>query len=263
LNYQHNFSISIVSHGHRSLILALLDDIARLARNDLDVILTWNTKEENSSIDANAYPFPLKSIRNSQPKGFASNHNAAFLHCNGENFVVLNPDIRLIDDPFDALLEVLRTNPNAICAPLIVNENHEREDSARFFPSPWTLIKKAVAKAFGRKLVLPQLPRAGDLLAPDWIAGMFVVVPRRIYASLGGMSERYFLYYEDVDFCARARLKGLHVLVSTKAVAMHQARRESHRSLRFFAWHLRSALRFFVSAAYWRMTSSRGLKKRS
>lgn len=253
LNPQHNFSISIVSHGHRDFILALLDDIARLARNDLDVILTWNSKEENSAIEATAYPFPLKTISNAQPKGFASNHNAAFLYCSGENFVVLNPDIRLRNDPFDTLLDVLRTTPNAICAPLILNEKNESEDSARFFPSPWTLVKKAVAKFFRHELVPPQVPCQGELLVPDWIAGMFLVVPRRIYESLGGMSENYYLYYEDVDFCARARLRGVHILVSTKVAAIHEARRESHRNLRFFVWHLRSAFKFFLSPAYWRM----------
>jgi GT2 family glycosyltransferase len=250
LNYQHKFSISIVSHGHRDLVLALLGDIARLGRSDLDVILTWNSKTENTEIEQAAYPYRIKTIINGQPKGFASNHNAAFLHCNGEYFVILNPDIRLPEDPFDTLLEILHTDQDAICAPLILNATHEQEDSARYFPSPWILIKKAIAKILGNKPISKPIPRHGDLLVPDWIAGMFIVVPRHIYAALEGMSEDYFLYYEDVDFCARARLQGVKVLVSTKAVAIHEARRESHKSLKFFGWHLRSAIRFFASRAY-------------
>ncbi len=88
------------------------------------------------------------------------------------------------------------------------------------------------------------------LLHPDWIAGMFLVVPHRVYIALGGLSEKYFLYYEDVDFCARAWLQGVDIIVTPAVAAIHDARRESHRNLRFLSWHFSSALKFFISRAY-------------
>jgi len=247
---RNTFSVSIVSHGHRDFVLALLDDLARMKRQDLEVILTWNLTNEETTIDADSFPFRLISIVNPTPQGFAANHNSAFRHSSADNFVILNPDIRLPEDPFNALLSVLRTTPHAICAPLILNTKHEREDSAHFFPSPWILLKKATAKLFGTKLALQEIPCRQHLLNPDWIAGMFMVIPRSIYAVLGGLSERYFLYYEDVDFCARARLRRVDILVTKDAIAIHDARRESHRNLRFLAWHVTSAFKFFTSPAY-------------
>lgn len=250
LKQQPKFSLSIVSHGHREFIIALLADLARIRRDDIEVILTWNLHQEDKVIDPLALPFPVFSLVNDSPQGFAANHNAAFHQSSGENFVLLNPDIRLLEDPFTVLLSILNTRQNVICAPTILNTCNEVEDSARFFPSPLGLVKKAIAKAAGIRLRLAPVPRRDALLYPDWIAGMFLVVPRHIYVALGGLSERYFLYYEDVDFCARARLRDVDIIVTQETVAIHDARRESHRNLRFLSWHLSSALKFFASRAY-------------
>jgi len=65
--------------------------------------------------------------------------------------------------------------------------------------------------------------------------------------SLGGFDERYFLYYEDVDLCARIRDRGLEVAVCAGASVIHAARRESRRNPHYAAWHLRSAVRFLAS----------------
>lgn len=244
------FSLSIVSHGHRDLVLALLADLTRIRRTDIEVIVTWNLKQEDNAVDPAAFPFPILAVINDSPKGFAANHNTAFHKSSGKHYVVLNPDIRLPEDPFAVLLSVLETNSNAICAPIIRNTHNELEDSARFFPSPFGLAKKAAAKLLGIRLRLPALPMRDALLYPDWIAGMFLVVPRHIYVMLEGLSERYFLYYEDVDFCARARLQGVDIIVTPEVAAIHDARRESHRNLRFLSWHFSSAFKFFTSRAY-------------
>jgi GT2 family glycosyltransferase len=244
------FSISIVSHGHRALVVSLLHDLALMKRPSIEVLLTWNLQDEAQASSLDEFPFPVINIINLAPKGFAANHNAAFRQSTGENFVILNPDIRLPADPFDALLDVLRITPNAVCAPLILNTRNELEDSARFFPSPLTLLKKAIAKAFRIPLALQPIPGKDGVLMPDWVAGMFMVIPSAIYADLQGLCEKYFLYYEDVDLCARARLRGISILVTSKAFAIHDARRESHRSLRFLTWHIASALKFFTSEAY-------------
>ena len=44
---------------------------------------------------------------------------------------------------------------------------------------------------------------------PDWIAGIFLLMPKKIFEGLEGFDERYTLYFEDVEFCIRAGLEGL------------------------------------------------------
>jgi N-acetylglucosaminyl-diphospho-decaprenol L-rhamnosyltransferase len=249
-NHPTQLSVSIVSHGHRSYVVSLLQDLARLNRSDLEVILTWNILEEKIDLSGESLPFRLTVIDNQVPKGYAANHNQAFEHCNGDNFVILNPDISLPADPFSALLHLLEHYAPCICAPLIKATDNSLEDSARFFPSPFSLAKKAAAKIFRVEQALDKIPDDGGMLNPDWIAGMFIVVPRQIYKDLRGLEESYHLYYEDVDFCARARLNGIEVYVSKTVYAVHHAQRQSHKSLRYFGWHLKSAAKFFTSKAY-------------
>lgn len=245
-----NFSISVVSHGHADFVESLLKDILRLERNDLEVIITWNLTSESTCFAEKFPGLRIKEIRNRRPAGFGQNHNKAFASSIGKNFVVLNPDISLEHDPFEPILTLLRQCNYCICAPTIIGPDLKIEDSARHFPSPFSLVVKLAAKVLRRDMHVEKTTDLGGLLAPDWVAGMFMAMPSPIFRSLGGFNEKYYLYYEDVDLCARARLLGIDIYVLKEAAAMHHAQRSSHREFRFLKWHLQSALRFFLSKAY-------------
>lgn len=126
-------------------------------------------------------------------------------------------------------------------APLIVSPEGNLEDSARRFPTLSSLARKLF-----RSAVVPDYNPTGDSFSPDWVAGMFVVFRRDAFASAGGFDEAYFLYYEDVDLCARLRKLGWDIVVTTSARAVHDARRESHRNIKYLNWHLRSMGRFLM-----------------
>lgn len=236
-------SISIVSHGHGRLLASLLDDLRRLRPAGLEVILTLNI-EEGLPFDLHAFPFPIKLVRNESPKGFAANHNAAFSLAGGLYFCVLNPDIRLEADPFPALLDELKNRSVAAAAPLILGPDGSIEDSARPFPTPASTLCKALGFAPGRYYEI-----SSESLSPDWVAGMFVLMRTGVFAEVGGFDAAYHLYYEDVDLCARLRLRGYDIRLVPRARAVHFARRESRRNPRFLFWHLRSMLRYFLSGA--------------
>ncbi len=249
-------TVSIVSHGHMVYVGRLLNDIARFQRDDLEVVLTLNMPEP-LGLDIAALPFHVELVQNKAPKGFAANHNHAFSLSRGQNFVILNPDIQLLDDPFELLLAMLARNRNCIVAPLIVNRSGCIEDSARNFPTPFSILKKVVGKVFKVPMAGDVLLAKDEMLLPDWVAGMFVVVPRAIYLTLKGLNDNYFLYYEDVDFCARARLAGYEILLNQKVKVIHEAQRDSHRKARYLLWHMKSAVTFFTSSAYLKISLRR------
>ena len=64
------------------------------------------------------------------------------------------------------------------------------------------------------------------------------------------VDEKYRLYFEDVDFCTRARLKGMKLLVDPQIQVRHDAQRSSRRKLYYLFLHTQSALRFFTSPVY-------------
>ena len=241
-------TISIVSHLQGDLLRALLGDLDRCCKTyPLEVILTLNLPEV-LPFDQNGFSFPIIVHENQNRKGFSANHNQAFTYASGQFFCILNPDIRLESDPFQVLHPCLKDTSIGIAAPLVIGENGKMEDSARHFPTPFKILCKAFGGCKGGDYVVKD-----ELVFPDWLGGMFMLFRREVYAELGGFNERYFLYYEDVDLCARLRLSGYEVALCPAAKVVHHAHRSSHRSLRYFCWHLTSMMRFFLSSVYWRV----------
>ena len=233
-------SISVISHGHAQLIASLLSDVAAHVRTPIEVILTLNLPER-LPFEPARFDFPLRIVENAVPKGFAANQNAAFHLSRGGFFCVLNPDIRIERDPFPELLKCLRNRSVGVAAPLIRNPEGSIEDSARRFPTPASILRKALLRGTEVDYQITD-----ETIYPDWVAGMFMVFPREVFAALGGFDERYFLYYEDVNLCARLTLAGKRVALCPSALAVHDARRQSLRSLRYMLWHLSSMMRYFV-----------------
>lgn len=239
--------LSVVSHGQGQIVGHLLDDLKRVSEtDDIVVTLTLNI-EEVLPFDPEAFPFPVRVVKNSIPKGFGANHNAAFYKFQEDSayFCVVNPDIRVHERVFENLLGCIeQEGKSGVVAPLVRNSLGEVEDSARSLPTPWIIL----AKAFGlERVVSPPVAECGTV---DWVAGMFMLFPKDVYVRLGGFDSRYFLYYEDVDLCCRLHLGGFKVLLSSLAVVEHDAQRTSHRNLKYFLWHFRSISRFFLSPVF-------------
>jgi GT2 family glycosyltransferase len=240
-------SLSVVSTSQGALVRNFLTTLdAHAPPASMEVILTINGPEP-SPLEGLEIGFPVRVIENPTRRGFAQNHNSAFRAARGAHFCVINPDITFSEDVFSPLLAHLRNPDVGITAPGMVDEDGEIQDSFRPLPTP----RRIAARVFGRELSAEQTP-IGELgLAyPDWIAGMFLLLRSETYRELGGLDERYFLYFEDVDIGVRCRLAGYELVVDTALTVGHDARRDSHRSLSYLRKHLASARKFFFSRPY-------------
>jgi GT2 family glycosyltransferase len=236
-------SVSVVSHRQAQLVSQLLGDLAALDMADMEVLVTLNVPEPADALER-SYPFPLTMIRNEHRKGFGANHNAAFAQARGECFAVVNPDIRLTSNPFPRLCEAALRPGTGVAAPKVLSPGGRVEDSARRFPTMGSLALKAF-----RQQVRPDYPLTGQLVRPDWVAGMFLVFARPAFAAVAGFDERYFLYYEDVDLCWRLRRAGYEVVLLPDVSVIHDARRESRRRPSYLRHHLAGMARFLLTRA--------------
>jgi GT2 family glycosyltransferase len=237
-------SVSIVSHGQGGLVRDLLADLNAHCADAIEVLLTVNVPE-SLPFEPAGFHFPLRVLTNREAKGFGANHNAAFRASQQEFFCVLNPDIRLRADPFGPLTARLRDPAIGVAAPLVRSPAGAIEDSARRMPTPLSILRKALFGGRG-----PDYAIGTADLHPDWVAGMFMLFRRETFEAIGGFDERYFLYYEDVDLCTRLALAGKQVVYCPAVEVIHDARRESHRSMRYLRRHVASMLRFFCSAPF-------------
>lgn len=236
-------TVSVVSHGQKNLVDALLGDLA-LCPEVARVSLTHNIPEPDFVVP-DALRERVKVTVNDAPRGFGANHNAALLDAPSPWVCILNPDIRFTENPFPSLLACLRDTGAVLAAPQVLNPTMRQEDSARYFPTLFGLLLKAVGRSTGRFPVSHTAPSS-----PDWVAGMFMLIRTDVFSRLEGFDEGFFLYYEDVDLCARLRKSGLDLRWCPSATVIHDARRESRRKLRYMWWHAQSMLRFFLKQSY-------------
>jgi N-acetylglucosaminyl-diphospho-decaprenol L-rhamnosyltransferase len=231
--------ISIVSHGQAHLAQQLIEDLVR-GPAPSSVRLTHNISDNLPELPT----FPgLISHVNNDPLGFAANHNAAFKHSRQPFFAVVNPDIRLTSDPFPALLRCMDDPEVGLVAPVVLNPLGSVEDSVRRYPTPAQLLSKSIGKDDGRYHLTPD--PLGLAQPVEWVAGMFMLFRAEAFRDLGGFDEKFHLYYEDVDICARLWQAGWKVVVSPQATVVHDAQRASRHNLKYMAWHAASMTRYF------------------
>lgn len=234
-------TVSIVSHGQSALVEQLLADMARFDASMITEVLVTLNIPENISFKSGDYPYPVRLLRNTAVRGFGANHNAASRQAKGEWFCVMNPDIRLTGNPFPILIEEGAHDSAGVIGPMVVTSGGMIEGSVRRFPVPLSLAAKLFGYEDGRYLFA-----AGDeTFAADWVAGMFMLFRTGDFRTVGGFDEDFFLYYEDVDICARLWKSGRPVLACPKASVIHDAQRSSHRKLRYMKWHAVSLARYF------------------
>jgi len=234
-------TVSIVSHGHGQQVQALVKQVLAdpmVAR----LVLTLNIAETLGLPDDDR----LLLIQNTTAKGFGANHNSAYQHCETAYYCVLNPDIVLYEDTFSVLLSTLVQEKAGVAGPLVLSPSGQQEDSWRRFPTLWTLFLKAI----GRDATIMGRVGAESTVYPGWVAGMCMLFDAQHYRAVGGFDERFFLYYEDVDICARLQQKNLLVVASPKARLIHAAQRASRLQWQHMKWHAKSMATYLLRYSF-------------
>ncbi len=204
------------------------------------VVLTLNIPEPDMPPAApeGGWPFVLDVVRNVQPQGFGANHNQALAGAQEKFVCVLNPDVVLLPEEGDVMAPLCRAaaSPGAgIAYPVQVDASGREQDSRRELTTPLSLLRR---RLLGSK---PQ--------RTDWVNAACIVLPTKVWHTVGGFDERFFMYCEDVDLCVRVQLAG-GALVAVPVRIVHAGQRASSRQWAHLKWHLQSLWRLWQSPAY-------------
>jgi N-acetylglucosaminyl-diphospho-decaprenol L-rhamnosyltransferase len=236
----------------------LRECVASIALADRpEVTITQVTVVDNASSDDSAnglegLPLPLERIRNSRNVGFARACNHGARDSTADYLLFLNPDTRLFPDTLAAVTAFMQSDEAAgigVCGVQVVDGDGRPGISCARFPTPRVLFGEMTRLG----VVLPQLfPRhqvsASELRQSqvvDQVIGAFYFVRRDLFARLGGFDERYFLYFEEVDFALRARRQGACSYFLKEARIFHASHVSSNQVPGIRLYHLlRSRLLF-------------------
>ncbi|MFA5387076.1 MAG: glycosyltransferase family 2 protein [Candidatus Paceibacterota bacterium] len=214
-------SICIVGYNTKKFIKDCLNSIyANLKEGTFEVIVADNNSRDGS-VDMIRSEYPkVKLIANKDNGGFAKANNMAMKESRGEYVLLLNPDTVLIDDSLYQLVDFMDQHPEAgSCGPMILNfDKTMQRQCKRGIPNFWNsftystgLWRKFPGNPWWRKTMGGYflLGKSDDSAAEvDILSGAVMMVRRNILDKVGLMSEDYFLYAEDMDWCMRIKKSG-------------------------------------------------------
>ena len=193
------------------------------------VVVVDNASSDGSLDDLDALSLPLNIIRNSINRGFGAACNQGAALCDARYLLFLNPDTVVFENSFDVPLAFLENEASqdvGICGIQLVDEKGHVAHTCSRFPSLW----RFAAQAIGLNKI-PGLRTTGMLMAEwdhfsdklvDQVMGAFFFTRRTVFEGLKGFDERFFVYFEEVDFSLRATKLGWETVYLTGAQAFHQ-----------------------------------------
>lgn len=220
-------SIVMVTYNSAEVIQHSLVPLLEIPNTELIVV-------DNNSADSTLkwlgqHSSRIKILENSQNIGFAKAVNQGVKESTGDIIMLLNPDAIILPDGVSGLVDSLTNEDGVgIVAPLIEHPTGRLEImSAGRFPTSWRMFThysgiSRISKsewAQGHYFLLNRaLPR---LLDVDWVTGACFVMRREHWLQVGGLSERWFMYAEDVELCFKVKSEGLRILVDSSISATH------------------------------------------
>jgi GT2 family glycosyltransferase len=221
---------------------------------------------DNASTDRSLQMLPSSQkivlVQNEYNAGFSKACNQGFRLCTSPYVLLLNPDTKLFTDTLPLCLNFMSTHPNIdILGCQLLDEQGNVSHSCARFPTPWQYFTYATGlSVLFPKLFIPLLLMSDwnhcDSREVDQVMGAFMFMPRSIFEKLGYFDERFFVYYEELDFSLR--LKQQHGIsyfnASIKAIHHGMGTTESVKAFRLFL-SLRSRFRYakkhFSLPGYW------------
>jgi len=211
-------SVIILSYNTANVTLECLHSVQKyLPKKDTEIIVVDNASTDNT--------IPLlqkeniKLIINQTNLGFSKGNNIGAKMAVGEYLLFLNSDIRLLDNSLLSMLDYLRLHPQiGAIGPRMLNPNLTPQASV--FP-PQTILN--AFKEFWLDIPSYQkyLPPTNTPTSVFAISGGAFMLSKKLFEAFGGWNEKYFFYYEDLDFCRFLHRQNLEVVYYPSAQVVH------------------------------------------
>jgi N-acetylglucosaminyl-diphospho-decaprenol L-rhamnosyltransferase len=219
-------SVIVVNYCQWENTAALVRQLAtaRGSRRGAAEVVVVDNHSPAHRLAARLRRWPGVSLRRwARNRGFARAVNEGCRLSRGEWFLLLNPDMTLPDGFLDGVLalaeELTTTEARAgIVGFQLRNSDGSLQLSSGAFPTLLGTLAGLLRPRARRKY---QAVPGQERSPVPWVTGCCLLVRRTCLEDLGGLDEDYFLYYEDVDLCRRARARGWTVWYEPRLQAVH------------------------------------------
>jgi N-acetylglucosaminyl-diphospho-decaprenol L-rhamnosyltransferase len=176
-------------------------------------------------IDEQPAGTPVRLVLSQTNSGFSGGHNQGIVAAEAKTYLVLNSDAVVQPDFFTEILTVARANPKAgFIVPRLQGEDDDVQANCFRFPGPASEFMRGANSGPVTRLLKSwevALPADPDPDQIEWASFACILLNGDMVRELKPMDEGYFLYFEDAEYCLRARRAGWGIIRAPKAVAIH------------------------------------------
>ncbi|MBU0707442.1 glycosyltransferase family 2 protein [Patescibacteria group bacterium] len=222
-------TIIIVSWRVKGLLEECLRSVIQETKNISYEIFVVDNNSNDGTVEMINKQFPnVMLIANEENMGFAQANNQAMEKANGKFILLLNPDTKILDNAIEKTMRFMEENPDAgIAGCHFQYPNQKHQPSVRRFP---TLLSMSLILLKLHR-IFPSLPPLKKYIADDidysysqmvdQVMGAFFMIDRKLFEQVGYLDSKYFIWFEEVDYCYRAIKAGWKIYYFSGAEIFH------------------------------------------
>lgn len=256
-----SISIVILTRNRKLLLKNCLDSLIFNKKLNYKILVVDNNSSDGTQVLLKQYK-SVSIINNKQNLGVARARNIGIKRLKSDYIVFMDDDAFIEKDSFSKIIHFLQKNKKVgIIGPKILYPSGKIQESARTFPSfssiIWrgTFLHRIFPKiSFYKNYVLSDFDHL-SIKEVDWVMGACQIIRKEVFKSIGLFDEKYFVVYDDIDFCYRAKKAGWKIIYYPNLRVYHRYARESAKGIITKAKfeHIKSIFRYFYKIYFNRM----------
>jgi len=215
-------SIIIINWNTKELVLSCVESVYKsISKLSFEVIVVDNGSQDGSVEALKKLRFKnLKIISNEKNLGFAKANNIGITIAKGKYILLLNSDTEVKKRVIDKMVEFGKGKDDVgVVGAKLLNKDGSLQESVFNLP---TLTRVVRQYWFGQKGLLDKLsPKGEQPVEVEAVVGAALLITPRARKEVGILSEKYFMYFEDLDYCRRVRKAGMKVYFLPSAEIYH------------------------------------------
>lgn len=248
-----DLSIIIVNWNVADLLAACLDSInANQGDLTIEVIVVDSASSDNSvALVRERYPW-VRLLAQDENVGFTRGNNIGLEVAQGRHLLLLNPDTEVIGDMLPQMVAYLDQNPDVgIVGPHTLNTDGSTQSSRRRFPTvPTGFLESTWVQPLAPRSLLDWYTVAGAndraTFDVDWVQGHALLARHDVYDQIGGLDDGYVMFFEELDWCKRAKSAEWRVVYLGSAQVIHHGGKSTDQASAWKHIHFnRSKIRYF------------------
>lgn len=213
-------SIIIVSYNSEDFIEKCISSVIKNTNNDTEIVVLDNASTDQTFKILEKFVPQIKLLKSEINLGFGQGMNKAIDSALGEYLFLLNPDTEVHQSFIDRVVAFYQSDENiGLVGVKTILPDGEIQKTVKKEP---TLFGAFAEFILGVKNSYSEyVPKGDKPKEVEVIYGAAVLIKRDLFKNVGGFSDKYFMYYEDVDLCRKIRKAGKKIYYYPQVAIVH------------------------------------------